>query len=147
MTMQKSTFQGERGYHEGQGQRIDFTDEETLKARSVKGIFKELYYNAENLELISINQIDYEDAYKVKVTDDGEVSYRYYSVETGYLLSTEDVDENNNISTVFFSDYRSVNSIMFPFKMVIPKSAQMPFDLEFNFKSIEPNKTLKTSSF
>ena len=94
-----------------------------------------------------MNQINYEDAYKVKVTDDGEVSYRYYSVETGYLLSTEDVDENNNISTVFFSDYRSVNSIMFPFKMVIPKSAQMPFDLEFNFKSIEPNKPLKTSSF
>ena len=147
MTIQKSTFNGERGYNEVQGQRIDFTDKEISKAKSVKGIFKELYYNAENLELISINQINYEDAYKVKVTDDGEVSYRYYSVETGYLLSTEDVDENNNISTVFFSDYRSVNSIMFPFKMVIPKSAQMPFDLEFNFKSIEPNKPLKTSSF
>ena len=49
MTIQKSTFNGERGYNEVQGQRIDFTDKEISKAKSVKGIFKELYYSIRSI--------------------------------------------------------------------------------------------------
>jgi hypothetical protein len=40
---------------------------ETEEAMSVKGIFDELYFTEDQTELISINSIDGEDVYKVKV--------------------------------------------------------------------------------
>ena len=97
ITLSKTTFNGERGYNEAQGQRKDFEVDQLNESMKTKGIFEELYYTEEQLELVSINSINYEDAYKVKVTIDGKVSHRYYSVENGLLLSSEDSDDNNNV--------------------------------------------------
>ena len=107
-----------------------------------KGIFEELYFTEEQLELVSINSVNYEDAYKVKVTIDGKVSHRYYSVENGLLLSTEDTDDNNNVVTTNFGDYQPVENIKLPFYMEIPAQK-----LEFKTTSVEINKELKDSSF
>ena len=107
-----------------------------------KGIFEELYYSEEQLELVSINSVNYEDAYKVKVTIDGKVSHRYYSVENGLLLSTEDTDDNNNVVTTNFGDYQPVENIKLPFYTEIPAQK-----LEFKTTSAELNKELKDSSF
>ena len=96
MTLTKTTFNGERGYTEMQGQRIEFDEKQIEDSKNVKGIFEELYYSADQLELVSINSVNYQDAYKVKVTVDGNESHRYYSVETGFLLSSEETDDNNN---------------------------------------------------
>ena len=94
------------------------------------------------LELVSINSVNYEDAYKVKVTVDGKVSHRYYSIETGFLVSEEETDDNNNVVTTNYGDYKEVNNVKFPFYMELPAQK-----LEFSTTSLEVNKDLKDSSF
>tara|TARA_B100000214_G_scaffold123245_1_gene87348 strand:- start:239 stop:2308 length:2070 start_codon:yes stop_codon:yes gene_type:complete len=142
MTLTKTTFNGERGYTEMQGQRIEFDEKQIEDSKNIKGLFDELYYSADQLELVSINSVNYQDAYKVKVTVDGNESHRYYSVETGFLLSSEETDDNNNVITTNYGDYQSVDNIMFPFFMELPGQK-----LEFKTTSVIFNKELKDSSF
>ena len=142
MTLSKTTFDGERGYSEMQGQRVEFDEKQLDENKKIKGIFEELYFKPEELELVSINSVNYEDAYKVKVTVDGKESHRYYSVESGLLLSKEDTDDNNNVVTTNYGDYQSVQNVMFPFYMELPAQK-----LEFKTNSIEINKEIKDSSF
>jgi hypothetical protein len=142
ITMSKTTFNGERGYNEAQGQRKDFEQDQLDESMKTKGIFEELYYTQDQLELVSINSVNYEDAYKVKVTIDGKSSHRYYSVENGLLLSSEDTDNNNNVITTNFGDYQTVENIKLPFYTEIPGQK-----LEFKTTSVELNKELKDSSF
>ena len=142
MTLSKTTFDGERGYSEMQGQRVEFDEKQLNENKKVKGIFEELYFKPEELELVSINSINFQDAYKVKVTIDGKESHRYYSVESGLLLSKEDTDDNNNVVTTNYGDYQSVQNVMFPFYMELPAQK-----LEFKTSSIEINKEIKDSSF
>ena len=142
MTLSKTTFDGERGYSEMQGQRVEFDEKQLDENKKIKGIFEELYFKPEELELVSINSVNYQDAYKVKVTVDGKESHRYYSVESGLLLSKEDTDDNNNVVTTNYGDYQSVQNVMFPFYMELPAQK-----LEFKTSSIEINKEIKDSSF
>jgi len=142
MTLSKTTFDGERGYSEMQGQRLEFDEKQLDENKKIKGIFEELYFKPEELELVSINSVNYQDAYKVKVTVDGKESHRYYSVESGLLLSKEDTDDNNNVVTTNYGDYQSVQNVMFPFYMELPAQK-----LEFKTSSIEINKEIKDSSF
>jgi uncharacterized protein (UPF0264 family) len=143
MTLSKTTFDGERGYSEmQQGQRVEFDEKQLDENKKIKGIFEELYFKPEELELVSINSVNYQDAYKVKVTVDGKESHRYYSVESGLLLSKEDTDDNNNVVTTNYGDYKSVQNVMFPFYMELPAQK-----LEFKTSSIEINKEIKDSSF
>ena len=142
MTLSKTTFDGERGYSEIQGQRVEFDEKQLAENKKIKGIFEELYFKPEELELVSINSVNYQDAYKVKVTVDGKESHRYYSVESGLLLSKEDTDDNNNVVTTNYGDYQSVQNVMFPFYMELPAQK-----LEFKTTSVEINKEIKDSSF
>ena len=142
MTLSKTTFDGERGYSEMQGQRVEFDEKQLDENKKIKGIFEELYFKPEELELVSINSVNYQDAYKVKVTVDGKESHRYYSVESGLLLSKEDTDDNNNVVTTNYGDYKSVQNVMFPFYMELPAQK-----LEFKTSSVEINKEIKDSSF
>ena len=142
MTLSKTTFDGERGYSEMQGQRVEFDEKQLDENKKIRGIFEELYFQPKELELVSINSVNYQDAYKVKVTVDGKESHRYYSVESGLLLSKEDTDGNNNVITTNYGDYQSVQNVMFPFYMELPAQK-----LEFKTNSIEINKEIKDSSF
>ena len=165
ITFSKTTFNGERGYNEIQGQRKEFDENQSAESKIVKGIFKELYFKAEELELVSINSINYEDAYKVKVTVNNKESYRYYSVESGLLLSTEDKDDNNNIITTNYGDYKDYELSSSNIEVVTPnnnigtdmsfnKRIKLPYymelpsqKLEFKTKSVELNSELSDSSF
>ena len=142
MTLMKSSFDGETGYTEGQGQRKAMDEKQIDRAKAVKGIFEELYYSEDEIELISINSIDFKDAYKVKIIEGEKISYRYYGVDSGLLLSVEEQDDNNNIVSTNYSDYRDVNGIKFPFSTEIPSQK-----LELNITEILINEDLKNSDF
>ena len=142
MTLMKSSFDGETGYTEGQGQRKAMDEKQIDRAKAVKGIFEELYYSEDEIELMSINSIDFKDAYKVKITEGEKISYRYYGVDSGLLLSVEEQDDNNNIVSTNYSDYRDVNGIKFPFSTEIPSQK-----LELNITEILINEELKDSDF
>lgn len=144
MSLMKRNFSGEKGYMEQQGQKMQMSEEEIIEAKNVEGIFDELYYNEDQTELLSINSIDGEDVYKVKVVKNEKTSYRYYAVESGYLMSIEEEDENKNISSTKYGDYRSVNGIMMPYYMQVNAGGQ---NLEFNTTEVLVNSELKDSDF
>jgi predicted Zn-dependent peptidase len=144
MSLMKRNFSGEKGYMEQQGQKMLMSEEEIMEAKNVEGIFEELYYSDDQTELLSINSIDGEDVYKIKVVKNEKTSYRYYSVESGYLISKEEEDENKNISSTKYGDYRSVNGIMMPYFMQVNAGGQ---NLEFNTTEVMVNTELKDSDF
>ena len=144
MSLMKRNFSGEKGYMEQQGQKMLMSEEEIMEAKNVEGIFEELYYSENQTELLSINSIDGEDVYKVKVVKNEKTSYRYYAVESGYLISIEEEDENKNISSTKYGDYRSVNGIMMPYFMQVNAGGQ---NLEFNTTEVLVNNELKDSDF
>ena len=136
------SFDGETGYNEGPQGRNTLDEKVINDLKAVKGIFQELYYSEDQLELVSINSIDYQDAYKVKITEGEKVSYRFYSIDSALLLSEEEEGENNNIISRNYGDYRDVNGIKFPFYIDIPSQK-----LEFNVTEILINEELKDSDF
>jgi hypothetical protein len=140
----KRNFSGKKGYMEQQGQKMVMDEKEIEEAMSVEGIFDELYFTKDQTELLSINSIDGEDVYKVKVVKNEKTSYRYYAVESGYLMSIEEEDENKNISSTKYGDYRSVNGIMMPYFMQVNAGGQ---NLEFNTTEVLVNSELKDSDF
>ena len=102
MTLMKFTFDGETGYLEAQGQRTPLEEEQINEMKSNNEIWEELGYSEDEIELVSINSIDFKDAYKVKITEGEKISYRYYGVDSGLLLSDEKQDDNNNITATFY---------------------------------------------
>ena len=69
------------------------------------------------------------------------MSYIYYSVESGLLLSVEEEIDNNIVSRNY-NDYRLVEGIKFPFYTEIPAQK-----LELNITEILINEDLKESDF
>ncbi len=136
------SFDGETGYNEGPQGRNTLDEKVINDLKAVKGIFPELYYSEDEIELISINSIDFKDAYKVKITEGKKVSYRYYSVDSSLLLSEEQQDDSNNITSQNYGDYRDVNGIKFPFNINIPSQK-----IELNITEILINEELKDSDF
>ena len=136
------SFDGETGYNEGPQGRNTLDEKVINDLKAVKGIFPELYYSEDEIELISINSIDFKDVYKVKVTEGEKVSYKYYSIDSGLLLSEDKEDDNNNITSQNYGDYRDVNGIKFPFYIDIPSQK-----LELNITEILINEELKDSDF
>ena len=144
ITLSKSNFNGENGYVEQQGQIKEMGEKEVEEAKQDTGIFKELYFTEDECELISINSIEGEDVYKIKVIKNNKTSYRYYSIERGYLISLEEEDENKNITSRKFSNYQSVKGIMMPYSTKITVGEQM---IEFNTTKHLVNVALKDSDF
>ena len=136
------SFDGETGYNEGPQGRNTLDEKVINDLKAVKGIFPELYYSEDEIELMSINSIEFQDVYKVKITEGEKVSYKYYSVDSALLLSEDKEDDNNNITSTNYGDYRDVNGIKFPFYIDIPSQK-----LELNITEILINEELKDSDF
>ena len=134
------SFDGESGYIQGPQGRTEMDEKTIEKMKAVQGIFEELYYTDEVLELVNISNIGGDDAYKIKVSEGLDVSYKYYSVASGFLVSVESEDESKNITTTNFSDFRSVEGIIFPFKLEVQGQ-------KINFSEILVNQEIKDSSF
>tara|TARA_B100000524_G_scaffold236205_1_gene125788 strand:+ start:434 stop:2497 length:2064 start_codon:yes stop_codon:yes gene_type:complete len=134
------SFDGETGYIHGPQGRMDMDDETISKKKTVQGIFEELYYSVKQLELVNISNVDGDDAYKIKIMDGADISYRYYSISKGYLLSVESEDKNKNVNTTNYSDFRTVDGIIFPFKLELQGQ-------KISISEIIVNQEIKDSSF
>ncbi|MHA7841973.1 MAG: M16 family metallopeptidase [Winogradskyella sp.] len=134
-TLMKQNFDGEKGYMVQQGQKIPMDEKDVSSRKSTKGLFEELFMESSNLELDSKTTIDGTDVYKIKVTKDDKSSYRYYDVETGYLLRTEETNEaqGQSITTVTdYSNYKEVGGVMMPHTMKVTAGPQA-----FTFETTE----------
>lgn len=140
--MQKVIFDGEKGYMSGQGQRMDYTDDQNKAAEKQSVPFSEL--NAKDANLERVEEVDGKSAYVVSL---GESDEAYYDKETGLKIkqvSTQEMNGQKVATTVFYDDYKEVNGIMFPF---IIKQSAGPQELTFKISEISINEDVTDADF
>jgi zinc protease len=141
-TMQKSVFDGEKGYSESRGKREEMTGDEVLKAKIKNVLFTDLDYI--DGELVRIEPIDGQNAIVLKHKDT-EVFYDLTSglkVKSISTVTTPDGKETK-VPTIF-SNYKEVDGIKFPHAV---GQKMGPMDLNFEFTEIKINEGVSDEDF
>ncbi|AWX44175.1 hypothetical protein HME9304_01175 [Flagellimonas maritima] len=144
-SMQKQVLDGDKGYMVAQGQRKDLSDEEIVKVKEESAAFPELnYLAAGNITLEGVEPVGDKKAYKLKITD---AKSAFYDMETGLKLQevrTEEVQGQQMINTLEYSDYKDVSGIKFPFKL---SQTMGPQSFDFLVKEIKVNEGVSAADF
>ncbi len=124
----KQKFDGTTGYVEQQGAKRDLTADQIAEHKATHTIFPELYYEPSALSLESLTTIDGSDVYKIKVTENGKDSFRYYAVESGFLKRVEKTTEMQGQSFTTVEDYGNyspVKEVMYPYSISVTTGPQV----------------------
>lgn len=143
-TLMTQKFDGENGYIEQMGQKIPFEKDQINSEKEKLGLFEEIYFDSNKMEIINLNQVDGKDLYKVKVN---ERSYRYYDAESNLLIMNEETVNQGNIemtSTTKYSNYKEVDGVLIPHKREIISGTQT---IVFEISSIKLNEEIDDSFF
>lgn len=128
-----------------QGQSQTLPTEQFEASRLNMFIYPELHFEALGYDMIldGIKDVDGEDAYKITIRNEAGISTDYYyGVESGLRIMTESQESGE----IVFSDYKEVNGVKFPMKMLI-KSPMLPMPMSTEVKKVEFNKPLDKSAF
>lgn len=140
MTIQKIVFDGQTGYIEQQGQKMDLPDE-MKKSLSESRVFPELEFTNQNAKLLGIENINGEDAYAI---EKGNTTY-YYNAKTGLKIGEVTKQKTPNgemIISKYSSDYKEVEGVKYPFKYV---QNMVGMDITLTADSYEINKVTDES--
>jgi len=139
---QKSVFDGEKGYAEGRGQKIEMTAEQITEAKAANSIFSDLNYTKGTL--VRIEPLDGKNAIVLKFNDT-EVFYdmtSWLKVKEVKKVKTPDGQEVEVPTN--FGDYKEVKGIKFPFSI---GQKMGPMDLNFEIKEIKINEGVSDADF
>ena len=145
-TIMKQKFDGTTGYAEQQGMKQPMSEEDVAEQASQKGLFPEAHYTADEIELMSLSDLDGTDVYKIKVKGVSE-SFRYYDANSGLLLREEATEEaqGQSVTTItVHSDYRAVDGVMIPFGRKITAGPQV---FGFNASKVVVNSGVTEADF
>ena len=145
-TIMKQKFDGATGYAEQQGMKQPMSEEDVAEQASQKGLFPEAHYTADEIELMSLSDLDGTDVYKIKVKGVSE-SFRYYDANSGLLLREEATEEaqGQSVTTItVHSDYRAVDGVMIPFGRKITAGPQV---FGFNASEVLVNSGVTEADF
>ena len=145
-TIMKQKFDGTTGYAEQQGMKQPMSEEDVAEQASQKGLFPEAHYTADEIELMSLSDLEGTDVYKIKVKGVSE-SFRYYDANSGLLLREEATEEaqGQSITTItVHSDYRAVDGVMIPFGRKITAGPQV---FGFNASEVVVNSGVTEADF
>ncbi|WP_417195095.1 M16 family metallopeptidase [Bizionia sp.] len=137
---QKQVLDGTAGYSFAQGQRKDMTEAEVKEAQVESSPFPEVNYLNGGVTLEKIEKIEGENAYKIKVDEKTSV---YYSVETGLKIKEIEASEMGQSAT-FFSNYKDVSGVKFPFKI---SQTMGPRTIDFIVSEIKVNEDVSDADF
>lgn len=149
MTFQKIQFNGKGGKVGGmQGEKDIEGDEVAEMAEDAENVDELAYLSsAYKLELKGTEKVDGEDCYIVIVKKpSGKAVTDYYSMKSGLKIqsvSTQDAANGKVTQTAKFSDYKAVDGLQFPFK-IVQSGAQ---GMTMTVKSVEINKGVEDSMF
>ncbi|MCH7413277.1 insulinase family protein [Belliella sp. R4-6] len=134
-----------KGVVQANGGSQTLTDEQFEAAKMSMFIFPELHFESlgYTLDVDGIKDVDGEDAYKVLVSNPmGSTTINYYSVETGLKIKSE----SEETGEVFYTDYKAVDGVMYPMKMII-KSPMIPVPLDAIVSEVMFNSKIDASEF
>jgi len=140
--MQKVIFDGENGYMSGQGQKVDYTDDQNQAAKRKSVPFTELTVKDAKLE--RVEDLDGKSAYVVSL---GEGDEAYYDKESGLKVKEVSMQEMNGqkiATTILYDNYQEVDGIKFPFTI---KQSAGPQELTFKVSKVTINEDVVDSDF
>lgn len=144
----KQAFDGEKGYMAQQGQKRDMPAEMLAEMKAKKGLFAELDYDFSKLKLTGIESVDGKDAYVVVITSDTGKTTNYYDVASGLKVKKSETAKGpggqDATQETTYGDYKDVDGIKFPHKMVAPAAGQK---IEFSIISVKVNAPLTKADF
>ena len=143
MTLSKTVFNGEAGYTEAQGQKMDFTEEQIQDAKNNGGVFPELSVS-ENAELTGIEAVNGEDAYVVKTSDKTK---EYYLTESGLKVqsvTTQSQGGQTVTNTTGYENYKATEGVKFPHTMNVSFGPQ---EIEISITEIKINDGVSEADF
>lgn len=138
---QKVIFDGESGYQEARGQKMDMTADQIKEIKASSLPFVDMNYKTGKLDRIEpIEGVNY---YVIK---SGETDI-FYDTKTG--LKYQEVKTmkgpNGDVSVpTIFGDYKEVNGILFPYAIA---QKMGPMDLNFVIKEIKINEGVSDADF
>jgi zinc protease len=141
-TMSKSVFDGEKGYQEARGQKMDMQPTQIEEAKLSIVPFADLAYKKGKLDRIEpIDGVNY----FVITFNESEI---FYDMKSGLKLKeikTVKMPDGKEVKVpTTFSDYKEVNGIMFPHAM---GTKMGPMDLNFVIKEIKINEGVSDADF
>ncbi|HEU0135851.1 MAG TPA: pitrilysin family protein [Flavobacterium sp.] len=143
MSMMKQVVNEKGAYMVQQGQRKDLTGDDLAEMKAGAVPFDELTLSKKaGLVLDGIETINGNDAYVIK---DG-TSTLYYDVKSGLKLAEAKTSEQGGqkaTQTRYYSDYRDVKGIKFPYKTVL----DVGMEIEFNTTDIKINEGVTDADF
>ena len=145
-TIMKQVFNGETGYIEQQGMKQPMP-EDMVEKQKTSTMFEELSFSDDTISLESITTIDGNDVYKVKLVNGDDTSYRYYNVENGYLIRTEEnrkAGEQEITSVIDFDKYSEVDGVSFPYHFTQKAGPQT---IIFNVTNVKLNEGVTAEDF
>lgn len=125
MVVQKTYFDGKTGYSSNmQTGKTDLTAEEVAAKNKSVGLIPEINYAASGMsyELLGIENQNGTDMYVVKLHDGENEIYDYYNTQTYSKIKRLTISsdpEAGGDSVVTYSDYKSVNGVLFPHTIVL----------------------------
>ena len=152
MVIQKQAFNGTAGKSSGMQGSKDITgdDLEDLKLSSVMFLDAKYTDHGITYELLGVEPINGEDAYKmIQTKPNGDTETEWFNVASGLKVKSMSVQENDEMPepiTVIseLSDYKEVNGIMFAHKT---KQSFGPQTLDMTVTAIEINTKLGDEVF
>lgn len=139
--MQKTIFDGVKGYKEARGQKMDLAGEELENMKKSSAPFPDEAYKSGVLD--RIEPIEGNNAYVIKSGGD-EI---FYDIKTGLKLKTVSSAEGpqGKIQVpVIYLDYKEVNGVKFPHKIV---RTMGPMKVDFITKEIKINEGVSDADF
>jgi zinc protease len=140
--MQKTVFNGVKGYAEGRGQKMDMTPEQIIEAKATNAIFSDLNYTSGIL--LRVEPIDGKNMIVLQFNDT-EVFYdmtTWLKVKEVKKVKTPDGQEVEVPTN--FGDYREVKGVKFPYSIA---QKMGPMDLNFEIKEIKINEGVTDADF
>jgi hypothetical protein len=150
MGNEESFFDGKKGRVVRNGAKQPLTDEDLDAMRNDAVLFEELKWitAAVPMQLApSYSTINGERCYSLTVTQGKQTQIHYFSTKTGLrvAMAMPSEDPKAPARTISYSDYRSVNGVLFPHSVVVPLGPGM--NLEFKTTQLLINSNVADSFF
>lgn len=146
--IQKTIIKDNKGITSMNGVSQDLSREEIKDMTEASSIIDELLYLRDSVTLSYIGQdtVNNEPVYKIDVVfPDQLTKHEYYSINTALKLKSEIFNRNGTTETVYYSDYKDFNGILFPFIQKV--IGRVPEPIIINNTSVEINKPIDPSIF
>jgi hypothetical protein len=150
MTAFKMVFDGNQGYMEQMGQKQEIPADQLEELQQRKGVISDLdlLESEAVLQVEGIYPVGGKEAYKLSITKENQVTYKYYDTESGLLLreesSSEGPDGNPVVTTTDYEEYKEVGGILVAHKQVSVNSFQT---IERVTKEVKINPTFEEGTF